>query len=80
MTHFILTAVVDLTVQSPTTMNFSFFIKSVAILIMNRIAVALRSWGAAPVLLPASFAIYGYRICVEKKALVEYSGRSSGRV
>jgi protein-S-isoprenylcysteine O-methyltransferase Ste14 len=45
-----------------------------SILIMIGMGLALRSWGAVPVLLLASFVMYGYRIHVEEKALVEQFG------
>jgi len=45
-----------------------------AILIFTGIGFAIRSWGAVLVLLLASFAVYGYRIHVEEKALVAKFG------
>jgi len=44
------------------------------IMIRTWMGLALRSWGAALVLLLASAAVYGYRIRVEEKALVERFG------
>jgi protein-S-isoprenylcysteine O-methyltransferase Ste14 len=45
-----------------------------AIMIMTGIGLAILSWGAVLVLLLASFAVYGYRIHVEEKALVAKFG------
>ena len=45
-----------------------------AIMIFTGIGLAILSWGAVLVLLAASFAVYGYRIRIEEKALVERFG------
>jgi len=43
-------------------------------LIFTGIGIAILSWGAVLVLLLASCIVYGYRIKVEEKALVERFG------
>jgi protein-S-isoprenylcysteine O-methyltransferase Ste14 len=45
-----------------------------AIMIFTGIGLAILSWGAMLVLLAASFIVYGYRIRIEEKALVERFG------
>ena len=45
-----------------------------AIMIVTGIGLAILSWGAVLVLLLVSFAVYGYRIRIEEKALVAKFG------